>query len=96
MTQIEILTENVSEAIDPLNSAAQKLQAHYLSEHGVQYELNDLKQVLTNWLGMEITALAEDAFFHVVEGAEPFVQGRRNFNGLIARVNPSPALSQAA
>ncbi|NJR37753.1 MAG: hypothetical protein HC781_01605 [Leptolyngbyaceae cyanobacterium CSU_1_4] len=93
MTQTPIVVTD--SAIESLNNAAQQLQAHYTSQ-GLHYNPDDLKKALTNWLELQIEALAEDAFFHTVEGRDDLAQGRRTFQAELARFKPSYAMSNAA
>lgn len=66
-------------AVESLHQAAEKLQAHYLSEEGYCYPLEKLLEVLMTWLESSIEELADDAAFHVATGRNDYAFNRGRF-----------------
>ena len=66
-------------AVESLHRAAEQLQAHFLSEEGHCYPLEELLGVLVCWMESSIEELADDAAFHAVEGRSDYAFNRGRF-----------------
>ncbi len=71
-----------------LHTAAAELRAYYAHEYGETYRLEELQQVLQNWLELSIESLVEDALFHAVEGDRAYAFNRAAFEAQMQRIQP--------
>lgn len=80
----------ISDAVQAaIADTAQAVQEHLEREQGAHYCVAELQSALVKWLELSIESLADDAFYHCIEGDRAYAFNRSAFTSALAKLTPA-------